>query len=106
MLELGAQFCGAGRAYWPRRRGGESFVKLSNGVQLGDTTLIHGLQDLVLILLIFYGLQIALNVVTDSLGIDQIDIDPMVAGIITVLSSHLFYRNFSRCVYGGTERLY
>ncbi|VFS37400.1 histidine transporter permease [Salmonella enterica subsp. enterica serovar Typhimurium] len=35
-------------------------------------------------LLIFYGLQIALNVVTDSLGIDQIDIDPMVAGIITL----------------------
>lgn len=50
----------------------------------GYTTLIRGVPDLVLMLLIFYGLQIALNVVTDSLGIDQIDIDPMVAGIITL----------------------
>lgn len=53
----------------------------------GYTTLIRGVPDLVLMLLIFYGLQIALNVVTDSLGIDQIDIDPMVAGIITLVSS-------------------
>lgn len=74
----------------------------------GYTTLIRGVPDLVLMLLIFYGLQIALNVVTDSLGIDQIDIDPMVAGIIT-LGFHLrrlFYRNLSRRVYGGAERPY
>lgn len=53
----------------------------------GYTTLIRGVPDLVLMLLIFYGLQIALNVVTDSLGIDQIDIDPMVVIIITSVSS-------------------
>ncbi|MDI6936157.1 histidine ABC transporter permease HisQ, partial [Serratia sp. Se-PFBMAAmG] len=39
---------------------------------------------LVLMLLIFYGLQIALNTVTDALGMAQFDIDPMVAGIITL----------------------
>ncbi len=50
----------------------------------GYTTLIRGVPDLVLMLLIFYGLQIALNAVTDSLGIGQIDIDPMLAGIITL----------------------
>ena len=41
----------------------------------GYTTLIRGVPDLVLMLLIFYGLQIALNAVTDALGL---------AGIITL----------------------
>ncbi|WP_058912747.1 histidine ABC transporter permease HisQ [Entomohabitans teleogrylli] len=50
----------------------------------GYTTLIRGVPDLVLMLLIFYGLQMALNVVTDALGMSQIDIDPMIAGIITL----------------------
>ncbi|WP_338557254.1 histidine ABC transporter permease HisQ [Erwinia sp. E_sp_B01_3] len=50
----------------------------------GYTTLIRGVPDLVLMLLIFYGLQIALNQFTDMLGVDQFDIDPMVAGIITL----------------------
>ncbi|MWL74131.1 ABC transporter permease subunit, partial [Escherichia coli] len=50
----------------------------------GYTTLIRGVPDLVLMLLIFYGLQIALNGVTDAIGMGQIDIDPMVAGIITL----------------------
>ncbi|MGR4049831.1 histidine ABC transporter permease HisQ [Kosakonia cowanii] len=50
----------------------------------GYTTLIRGVPDLVLMLLIFYGLQIALNGITDALGMAQLDIDPMVAGIITL----------------------
>jgi len=48
------------------------------------TTLIRGVPDLVLMLLIFYGLQIALNSLTESVGMSQIDIDPMSAGIITL----------------------
>ncbi|RJT45360.1 histidine ABC transporter permease HisQ [Rahnella woolbedingensis] len=48
------------------------------------TTLIRGVPDLVLMLLIFYGLQIALNSLTESIGMTQIDIDPMSAGIITL----------------------
>ncbi|MBF4190174.1 hypothetical protein ISX56_30500, partial [Serratia ureilytica] len=40
------------------------------------TTLIRGVPDLVLMLLIFYGLQIALNNITTLLGFSQIDIDP------------------------------
>ncbi|MEM6049243.1 histidine ABC transporter permease HisQ [Erwinia sp. P7711] len=64
-------------------------AKLSNNRPLriifeGYTTLIRGVPDLVLMLLIFYGLQIALNQFTDMLGLDQFDIDPMVAGIITL----------------------
>ncbi|QHM74779.1 Histidine transport system permease protein HisQ [Mixta theicola] len=48
------------------------------------TTLIRGVPDLVLMLLIFYGLQIVLNQITEALGMAQFDIDPMVAGIITL----------------------
>lgn len=48
------------------------------------TTLIRGVPDLVLMLLIFYGLQITLNNITEPLGMKQIDIDPMSAGIITL----------------------
>ncbi len=48
------------------------------------TTLIRGVPDLVLMLLIFYGLQIALNNITTLLGFSQIDIDPLGAGIITL----------------------
>ena len=47
----------------------------------GYTTLIRGVPDLVLML---YGLQMALNVLTDALGLAQFDIDPMIAGIITL----------------------
>ena len=50
----------------------------------GYTTLIRGVPDLVLMLLIFYGLQMLLNVITDALGFNQIDIDPMAAGIVTL----------------------
>lgn len=50
----------------------------------GYTTLIRGVPDLVLMLLIFFGLQIVLNSITDSLDVQQIDIDPMAAGIATL----------------------
>ena len=43
-----------------------------------------------MMLLIFYGLQIAPNTVTEAMGVGQIDIDPMVAGIIT--------RFYLRCI--------
>lgn len=39
---------------------------------------------MVLMLLIFYGLQIALNSLTEAVGLDQINIDPMASGIITL----------------------
>lgn len=48
------------------------------------TTLIRGVPDLVLMLLIFYGLQMLLNLITETLGFEQIDIDPMAAGIVTL----------------------
>ncbi|WP_233862635.1 ABC transporter permease [Paraburkholderia adhaesiva] len=48
------------------------------------TTLIRGVPDLVLMLLLFYSLQIWLNNFTDAVGWDQIDIDPFVAGVIVL----------------------
>lgn len=55
-----------------------------SGIFGAYTTLIRGVPDLVLMLLIFYGLQIALNSLTEAVGMDQIDIDPLSAGIITL----------------------
>ncbi|WP_413790872.1 MULTISPECIES: ABC transporter permease [unclassified Pseudomonas] len=48
------------------------------------TTLIRGVPDLVLMLLIFYSLQTWLTVLTVALGWDYIEINPFVAGIITL----------------------
>jgi len=48
------------------------------------TTLIRGVPDLVLMLLIFFSMQIALNDVTDLLGIEPIEIEPFAAGVLTL----------------------
>ncbi|MBD1550642.1 ABC transporter permease [Pseudomonas typographi] len=48
------------------------------------TTLIRGVPDLVLMLLIFYSLQIWLNSFTDAMGWDYFEIDPFIAGVITL----------------------
>lgn len=48
------------------------------------TTLIRSVPDLVLMLLIFFGIQILLNSITDALGINQINLDPFVTGVLTI----------------------
>ena len=49
------------------------------------STLIRGVPDLVLMLLIFYGGQIAVNALAAKLGIEGgVDIDPFIAGTITI----------------------
>lgn len=48
------------------------------------TTVIRGVPDLVLMLLIFFGMQIYLNDLTDLLGLDAINIDPFAAGVVTL----------------------
>ncbi|MBS7808786.1 ABC transporter permease [Variovorax sp. PCZ-1] len=48
------------------------------------TTLIRGLPELVLMLLIFYGGQIAINKVADARGWGYVDIPPFLAGVMTV----------------------
>ena len=48
------------------------------------TTLIRGVPDLVLMLLIFYSLQTWLTLLTDAMGWEYIEIDPFSAGVITL----------------------
>ena len=48
------------------------------------TTVIRGVPDLVLMTLIFFGGQILVNDVGDSLGWDYIDVSPFAAGVLTI----------------------
>ncbi len=48
------------------------------------TTLIRGMPELVLMLLIFYGGQIGINRLAESQGWDYIDIPPFIAGVLTI----------------------
>jgi histidine transport system permease protein len=65
--------------------------KIVSGVATLYTTIIRGVPDLVLMLLIFYSLQIWLNDFTDYLGniqnyldIEQINLNPFTSGVITL----------------------
>ncbi|HLA31849.1 MAG TPA: ABC transporter permease [Pseudomonas sp.] len=48
------------------------------------TTLMRGVPDLVAMLLLFYGMQIVSNAITEANGLAQWEIDPYVAGVITL----------------------
>lgn len=48
------------------------------------TTLIRGLPDLVLMLLIFYGGQILINELGDRYGWGYVDVPPFAAGVLTI----------------------
>ncbi|MFG6417176.1 ABC transporter permease [Roseateles sp. DC23W] len=59
--------------------------RVAQGLAAVYTTLIRGVPDLVLMLLIFYGGQLAVNTLAPMLGHeDYIDIDPFVAGVLTI----------------------
>ncbi|MDE2454844.1 MAG: ABC transporter permease, partial [Burkholderiales bacterium] len=57
---------------------------LLRGIGNAYTTLIRAVPDLVLMLLLFYSMQILLNRITDALHFEQIDIDPFLAGVRTL----------------------
>ncbi|WP_335977893.1 ABC transporter permease [Acinetobacter calcoaceticus] len=61
-----------------------SSVKALRYIATAYTTLIRSVPDLVIMLLLFYSLQLGLNQITESLQMDQIDINPFVAGVITL----------------------
>ena len=61
-----------------------SHNRVVRAIATGYTTLIRSVPDLVLMLLLFYSIQIWLNQFTDLVGWDQIDIDPFVAGVLTL----------------------
>jgi histidine transport system permease protein len=61
-----------------------SKARLLRGWATAYTTLIRSVPDLVLMLLLFYSLQLGLNQCTEALGMAQIDIDPFLAGVVTL----------------------
>ncbi len=62
-----------------------SKVPFLRGIATVYTTVIRGVPDLVLMLLIFYGGQLAINAAALSLGYENtLDIDPFVAGVATI----------------------
>lgn len=48
------------------------------------TTLIRGVPDIVLMFIIFFGGQLAVNLIGDSLGLDYIEISEFTAGVVTI----------------------
>ncbi|ATR83739.1 histidine ABC transporter permease HisQ [Pseudomonas sp. FFUP_PS_473] len=58
--------------------------RLLRNLATGYTTLIRSVPDLVIMLLLFYSLQIWLNNFTEWMQVEQIDINPFVAGVITL----------------------
>ncbi len=58
--------------------------KILNEIATVYTTLIRSVPDLVLMLLIFFSLQMLLNRMTDWLSVSQIDINPFSAGVMTL----------------------
>jgi len=48
------------------------------------TTIIRGVPDLVMMLIVFFGGQLLLNDIGYRLGWDYIDIDPFTAGVLTI----------------------
>ena len=62
-----------------------SRVRAANLIANAYTTIIRGIPDLVLMLLIFYGGQVFINQVGPMLGYDAyIDINPFMAGVSTI----------------------
>lgn len=62
-----------------------SSIKALNLVAAVYTTLIRGVPELVLMLLIYFGLQIAVNNIAPKFGFeDYIDIDPFTSGVATI----------------------
>jgi len=58
-----------------------SVARIAGGVY---TTLIRGIPDLVLMTLLFFGGQIAINNLTDALGLGYVDVSPFAAGVVTI----------------------
>ncbi|WP_458369721.1 ABC transporter permease [Pseudomonas fluorescens] len=58
--------------------------RLLRGLSTGYTTLVRSIPDLVIMLLLFYSIQIFLNHITEWLDVDQIVINPFVAGVVTL----------------------
>ncbi len=64
--------------------GSFSESKFIRGTVITYTTVIRGIPDIVLIFLFYYGMQTLLNKTTEYFGMEIIQINPFVAGVITI----------------------
>ncbi|MDJ0815645.1 MAG: ABC transporter permease [Desulfobacterales bacterium] len=58
--------------------------RIAQGIAGVYTTVIRGIPDLVMMVLIFFGGQIIVNDIGEKLGLDYIDVSPFVAGVLTI----------------------
>jgi arginine/ornithine transport system permease protein len=58
--------------------------RLLNAVAMLYTTLVRAVPDLVVMLLVFYGGQMLINDLADRYGWGYVDINPFVAGVLTI----------------------
>ncbi len=58
--------------------------RIGRGIAGIYTTVIRGIPDLVLMTLIFFGGQILVNDLGEKLGWEYIDVNPFIAGVITI----------------------
>jgi len=58
--------------------------RLPRWIAQGYTTAIRGVPDLVMMLIVFYGGQVLVNHLADARGWPAIDVDPFVAGTLTI----------------------
>ena len=61
-----------------------SVNRFARGVAGVYTSVVRGVPDLVLMLLVFFGGQIAVNFIAARFGFDYVDIDPFIAGVATL----------------------
>ena len=61
-----------------------SSSRIAQGIAGVYTTIIRGIPDLVLMMIIFFGGQIVVNNIGEKLGFDYIDVSPFVAGVLTI----------------------
>lgn len=61
-----------------------SSSRTARALALLYSTVVRGLPDLVLMLLVFYGGQIALNELAAQAGMGYIDVPPLAAGVLTL----------------------
>lgn len=58
--------------------------RIAQGIASVYTTVIRGIPDLVMMVLIFFGGQILVNDIGEKLGFDYIDVSPFAAGVLTI----------------------
>lgn len=73
--------------------------RIAQGIAGAYTTIIRGIPDLVLMILIFFGGQILVNHIGEKLGWDYIDVNPFVAGFLAI--GFIFGAYFAESFRGG-----